>query len=493
MSDKQSHQWSPIEDLPEDWRSLANPQVEALVSAWLSQADDLRRGASYTNFLVKMRREWAIETGVIERLYFISDGATKTLIEQGLDAALLLHEDVNRSPGEVVAIINDQYNAIVGLYQFVSGDRELGKSYIKELHQVLTAHQPTYEAIDTLGNHVVRELPRGIWKSLPNNVGNSKDGCYFEFCPPEHVDAEIERLLRLHGEHEKNEVPPDLEAAWLHHRFTLIHPFTDGNGRVARCLASLVLLKANWFPLVVTRRDDGYIEALRDADRCNLKPLVDLFGALQSRAVTKAFSLSEELNRGTRTIGTILDAVREKFEKTRLQDDPEKQKVIAIGDAILNVASVRSEELAREIDNVINRFGSTYKAQSFVEDRHVIGLGLRREKIGEVARRLEYQPNFETFQAYVWIYIESQFSSSIFISIHGIGREFSGILAVTCFFDSSQPREESTIYNNLKPLSDAPFLFTYAEAEHDVIERFRPWFEERLILGLDHWRKAVGA
>lgn len=51
------------------------------------------------------------------------------------------------------------------------------------------------------------------------------------------------------------EVSPEVEAAWLHHRFTQIHPFQDGNGRIARLLASLVFIKAGWFPLVVTRDD----------------------------------------------------------------------------------------------------------------------------------------------------------------------------------------------------------------------------------------------
>jgi Fic family protein len=58
----------------------------------------------------------------------------------------------------------------------------------------------------------------------------------------------MERLIGLYqdsdGEH------PVARAAWLHHRFISIHPFEDGNGRVARALTLLVLLKANYAPLV---------------------------------------------------------------------------------------------------------------------------------------------------------------------------------------------------------------------------------------------------
>ena len=441
-----------------------------------------------------MRREWAIETGFIERLYHISEGATKTLIEQGLDAALLLHDDVDRSPDEVIAIINDQYNAIEGLYEFVSGDRELSEFYIRQLHQVLTAHQLTYEAIDTLGNRVQRGLPRGEWKRLPNNVGDPEGDYYFEFCPPEHVETELEHLLQMHREHVETGVPPDIEAAWLHHRFTLIHPFTDGNGRVARCIASLVFLKAGWFPLVVTRRDAGYIEAIRDADRGDLKPLVDLFGVLQSRAVAKAFSLSDELDRETKAISSILGAVKDKFARIREEEESRKKLVLAIGDAMHHVAAIRLAELADEVTQAIRDLGPDFKAYEYRAARNKENAGYHRFQIVKTTNQLEYFPNFHAFQAWTVLAMKTEFRSEILFSFHGIGREFTGVLAVAAmFYTKHMTFANETIIGDVIPLSDTPFLLTYDEAEHDVIERFRPWLEERLILGLDHWRKIVGA
>ncbi len=266
MSSPISHQWVHIEDLAENWSDLKDSQIDALMGAWREQLAQLRGKQEYSEFLTRMRRQWAIETGVIERLYDLSAGATKTLIEKGLDAALISHQDTDGNPADVMAMIKDQHAAIEGLYQFISGDRPLGTSYIKELHRTLTEHQMTYEARDTLGNQVLRRLPKGEWKMFPNNVVGPED-FRFEFCPPEHVASEMDSLLKMHDEHVRWGVPCYVEAAWLHHRFTLIHPFTDENGRVARCLATLVFLKEEWFPLVVTRSDrDEYIKALRQAD-----------------------------------------------------------------------------------------------------------------------------------------------------------------------------------------------------------------------------------
>ena len=104
----------------------------------------------------------------------------------------------------------------------------------------------------------------------------------------------MERLVGLHASHEGLGVPPEIEAAWLHHRFTQIHPFQDGNGRVARALASLVFLRAGWFPLVIVGSGEdrnAYIRALEAADAGDLAPVVELFASVQRREFRKALSI----------------------------------------------------------------------------------------------------------------------------------------------------------------------------------------------------------
>ena len=177
----------------------------------------MKRGPAYREFLIKLRREWAIETGVLERLYALSEGATKTLIEQGLDAALLSHGDTDRAPADVMALIRDQHAVVEGLYQFIEGERPLSMSYVNELHQALTAHQAAYDAKNTLGQAVMPAMQRGVFKKLKNNV-DLEDGTSFEFCPPEQVASEMDALLRMHADHVSRGVPPDVQAAWLHHR-----------------------------------------------------------------------------------------------------------------------------------------------------------------------------------------------------------------------------------------------------------------------------------
>ena len=86
--------------------------------------------------------------------------------------------------------------------------------------------------IDSLGTRTKTAVLKGEYKKLPNSPSR-EDGSIHEYCPPVHVALEMEKLVGFHKEHERLGVPPEVEAAWLHHRFTQIHPFQDGNGRVA--------------------------------------------------------------------------------------------------------------------------------------------------------------------------------------------------------------------------------------------------------------------
>ena len=127
----------------------------------------------------------------------------------------------------------------------------------------------------------------------------------------------MDRLIALHRSHQDKDVAPEVEAAWFHHRFAQIHPFTDGNGRVARALATLVFIRAGWLPLVVrdNRRGD-YISALEKADGGDLKPLVTFFAALQRQEFVKALSIARDVERSAR-VDTRIKAIGRRLARRR--------------------------------------------------------------------------------------------------------------------------------------------------------------------------------
>ena len=286
-----AHRWQRIADLPDDWRSICCGDLHAVHAEWAAARTALDDPDTVWQLQERLMTVWAIETGIIERLYEVDRGVTAALAEAGLDAMERFHAD-GQLTGEARSLIEDQRSALDMVMDLVGGQRELTSSYIRELHRGLTEHQDTRDAIDAQGRRFAAPLLKGEWKRLPNNP-IEPDGRMHEYCPPEFVQDEIDQLLAWHASHETQGVCPEVEAAWLHHRFSQIHPFEDGNGRVARALTAAVFLKSDYLVLVIRDEEhrDPYLDALEAADGGDLKPLVDLFADIQAADLADALAL----------------------------------------------------------------------------------------------------------------------------------------------------------------------------------------------------------
>ncbi|MEA1957192.1 MAG: Fic family protein [Euryarchaeota archaeon] len=85
---------------------------------------------------------------------------------------------------------------------------------------------------------------------------------------------------------EKKEHPVKT-AAFMHHKLVEIHPFTDGNGRVARLLTNLFLVKEGYPPIVLRKEERGkYYRFLRLADGGNLKPFANFIAKSVDESLT---------------------------------------------------------------------------------------------------------------------------------------------------------------------------------------------------------------
>lgn len=146
-------------------------------------------------------------------------------------------------------------------------DHPLTQNFIRQLHKTLLREDYT----------VYRNLPGGIqtsyvihagqYKSRPNSV-ITRYGDRFEYASPEETPALMTDLVDWYNEAEQSGKYTSVElAALFHYRYIRIHPFEDGNGRIARLMVNYILARHNWPMIVVrSRNKQEYIVALHKSD-----------------------------------------------------------------------------------------------------------------------------------------------------------------------------------------------------------------------------------
>lgn len=463
--------WEPISDLPQDWSSLTDGELGPLLQFWNDQRSDLEQSGALAEFNKRLGREWSIETGQIEGVYNLDRGTTETLIERGINADLIPNQPGQKLPELIAAIIQDHADVLEGLFQFVKGDRPISKSYIHELHATLLRHQDTTIKMTPDGKRFESPLSKGKYKQQPNNP-RRPDGSVHKYCPPEQVEPEMERLLALHLEHEKRKIPVEVEAAWLHHRFTQIHPYEDGNGRVARALASLLFIKAGWFPVVVTREDRArYIDALEMADGGDLGSLMFFFSDVQKRALFQAMQVAADTQQVDTVDKAIAAAKRVLIAPGKSLDPSIWPATKDTANRLMILANRRLEELAHALRGELGAVRP--ELQFHIGTSYDLSPALLPYK----ANKLEYQ------QTYGLMILNSPRRSNIEVQAHGIGTKYRGLIGIVTVFDNGS--------RNPVVVSSEPFQVNYAESYESAEHRFRPWLEESLVNALTLWRKSL--
>jgi len=485
-----------IEAFPEDAAKFGSSELKALGTVWREQKEELQETGVFRDFLKKLQREWAIETGIIERLYVWDRGVTEILIEQGIDSALIAHRGgIRRDEADHIKnIIDDQLSIVEGLFSHIKGEQPLTEHFIRGLQAQFTNHQDYTEALTADGDVIRVRLEKGTYKTLPNNP-KRPDGEIHEYCPPEFAQEEMQRLIQWYHENESL-LPVEVKAAWLHHRFTQIHPFQDGNGRVARALASLAFLKEGLFPLVIRDADrQDYIGALEDADYGDLRPLIAIFTQRQKESILHALSLeqhAQQSGHADRIISSALEVLKDRQATARKRIG----RVYDYADNLVTIAETRMKELAESLDAQLREFtppdqnpyqAYSNSARNDSQRRHYF-----YNQILEVAQKFHYFANLERYRAWIRMSIKTQENFEFIVSVHGYGPSDTGIMAASALTDRRVEKEDGgTEPIGVQPASVELFQFNYAEPPESTTDRFRDWLESALAIALGEWKRLI--
>lgn len=126
---------------------------------------------------------------------------------------------------------------------------------------------------------------------------------------PSLVERTLARVASDPGEN------PVLLAAWAHWAIARIHPFHDGNGRMARLWQDLVLFQADLTCGIIRPQDRrNYLDALAEADEGDINPLLQLIAQRVVATFEKYLSAIREEETLT---GWVQEVVPEADERVR--------------------------------------------------------------------------------------------------------------------------------------------------------------------------------
>jgi len=177
----------------------------------------------------------------------------------------------------------------------------------------------------------IRQIHQLILKDIDNmNAGRYRtvqvkiSGSKYRPTAPESIPAEMEEYAQwlssvTESDHEVDlKHHPILVATVAHTWLVTIHPFIDGNGRVARLILNLILMRAG-FPIAIITKDDRlrYYDALEESQVSDLSALI----ALVIESIEESLEEYEEAVRGQRET--------EEYFRSLAKDKTEKELVKA--------------------------------------------------------------------------------------------------------------------------------------------------------------------
>ncbi len=224
----------------------------------------------------KLKVVWTCDSNALEGSS-LSFGDTLFFLKEGLT--------VQGKPLKDFLDARNHADAIEFLFDVVAARRDITEDVLKEINALLLSGVKSTPALDDHGRSVQKPAAPGEYKRLPNHV-LQPDGTIHHYVEPIHVSAEMAALCRWITDAEGKR-HPGVIAAVAHYNMVRIHPFDDGNGRGARILMNLILLKAGFPPAVVKNEDRAaYLDSLRQADAGVFEPF--------SRFVLSAVVATEE-------------------------------------------------------------------------------------------------------------------------------------------------------------------------------------------------------
>jgi Fic family protein len=240
---------------------MLEARLKERVQAKKVQLDALRPlpAAAVRRLNEQLTIEWIYNSNAIEGST-LSLRETQLILEQGITIG-------GKSLREHFEVINHQ--EAIKLVESLAGQQEpLTPFYVRQLHALVLTK--------------IDDENAGQYRTLPVRIV----GTAHEPPPAWDIPAQMNDWASW-LQAQAGVMEPVSLAAMAHHKLVAIHPFIDGNGRTARLIMNLVLLRAEYPPAIIARVNRRqYYRVLAQADGGNAMPLVNFVGQAVERSLT---------------------------------------------------------------------------------------------------------------------------------------------------------------------------------------------------------------
>jgi len=213
------------------------------------------------SLIKQLRNLWTHTSTAIEG-NTLSLGETAFVIEEGLTVSGKPLKDHEEVVGHA--------RAIELIYSYIARNSGITKEDLFDLHKAVQIEQITdiYK-------------PVGKWKVEPNGttaITDNQQQVFLEYAAPNAVPALMDNWFEIVNRFLKDKLNSDqaLTAyAEIHISLVRIHPFFDGNGRIARLVANLPVISSGLPPIIIpTEKRREYIQLLSKYELAVGQPMV---------------------------------------------------------------------------------------------------------------------------------------------------------------------------------------------------------------------------
>lgn len=178
----------------------------------------------------------------------------------------VFHGETDGIDPKNVLLITNHKNAFSHVVKMVKENWQMDEDNLKDLHQIL---MDSYSDIGGLYRNVDISL-KGSNHTPPSHIKvYDRMKKYFNYC----LEGPDDDLLKY--------------IAYCHLQLVKIHPFLDGNGRLARLVLNYYLLKYDFMPVIVTYEErHKYFKLLEEFKvNKNIDPFIIFLIELEKRAL----------------------------------------------------------------------------------------------------------------------------------------------------------------------------------------------------------------